>query len=160
MWRYVRNQSEYSLLSVYECPEGRVRATQSRGGDCVSVILCNSDGLAMPDVATIQPTELSPRGETTDAVSPAVISIVTVLLDLDAASLTPGKSRKVLTMQRKRRPLSARKRAPHFLPPERMEACASGRERHMGHATGSDHWPDRNIDKKAARLSFPKRHSG
>ncbi len=88
----------------------------------------------MPDVATIQPTELSPRGETTDAVSPAVISIVTVLLDLDAASLTPGKSRKVLTMQRKRRPLSARKRKPHF--------C---RRREWKHAPqgGNDIWATR-----------------
>lgn len=96
MWRYVRRQGQRGLLSVYECPG----LENLRGGAdsrllCVSVILCNADGLRQSAAATIRKRIALPLREARKvAVFPAVISSAKLLLDLDAASLTPGNRRK------------------------------------------------------------------
>src|SRR5690606_11359831 len=121
MWRYVRIRAAAPVYPYTNIRKPRSEAAQRSRSNCVSVILCNSDGLVGRAVATIRAMELPPHGGQAEAVSPAVISIVTVLLDLDAASLTPGRSPKLPPRHGRRRPLSERKRAPHFRRPTRRE---------------------------------------
>ena len=73
----------------------------------MSVILCNADGLRPSAVATIRSIALPLRELRIFAGFPAVISIMKVLLDLDAASLTPGN-------RTQSRMLPERKKAPAF----------------------------------------------
>lgn len=95
----------------------------------MSVILCNADGLRRSAAATIRSIVLPLRELRISAGFPAVISITKVLLDLDAASLTPGnRPQSRILPERKKAPVFEMKAGAAFWRASSEESSSAGTE--------------------------------